>query len=227
MIITARPCCSNGQPGAGGGVKNDSNKIHIYYKACTPNQPQLIVITPPDACRGIVSLRKASRLSWKRYLLLLTTSTHSPRRHSPSFKPPCARSALFFFFYRKYADAVERRRHPRGGRTDLTHTLAGTHSAAAVMGKGPSVWERRREGSMEQRKNAVQDERRQKPPVFPTVLQTRLAWELRRATADTLTHSERLHTISLSGVIKGRNSVYPGNINKHLWENHTLWLREE
>lgn len=94
------------------------------------------------------------------------------------------------------------------------------------MGKGPSVWERRREGSIEQRKNAVQDERRQKPPVFPTVLQTRLAWERRRATTNTLTHSKRLHTISLSGVIKGRNSVYPGNINRHLWEiTHCGWGR--
>lgn len=48
----------------------------------------------------------------------------------------------------------------------ISPTHSHTHRCVG-MGKGPSVWERWREGSIEQRKSAVNHERRQKPPVFP------------------------------------------------------------
>ena len=129
-----------------------------------------------------------------------------------------------------YFCAENGKKHARGGQTELylTHTLTHTHGCGG-MGKGPSVWERWREGSIEQRKSAVNHERRQKPPVFPQC--TRLCQPgSYGATTNTLSHSHTYRNTCIqspgsSGVMKEKkkNSVYPGNINKRLWEpTHTL-----
>lgn len=84
----------------------------------------------------------------------------------------CTRAALFFcvktISVRCMAEGEQEVDKPRC--SSPTHSLAfklAHIAAAAAVGKGPSVWERWREGSIEQRWSAVNHERRQKPPVFP------------------------------------------------------------
>lgn len=58
-----------------------------------------------------------------------------------------------------------------------------------------------------------------KASCFPTVHQTLLAWELQRYHQHSHTYRNTcIQSPGSSRVIKKKNSMYPGNINKRLWE---------
>lgn len=120
-----------------------------------------------------------------------------------------------------YLCEVNGSEHPRGGQTELY--LSPTHSAHTSLcwyGEGAKcVGERWREGSIEQRKSAVNHERRQKPPVFPqcTRLSASLGATVQRCLPPTLSHTRTntcIHSPGSSGVIKTKKTQTKHHVHR-------------